>query len=142
MSTNPKLSPKADLIMETLVARVRLGEPFWSFEKRHAKAIQELSDIGYVRFGDGYMGSIRVWLEDAGRAAWMVGDYDPQRPLREDNEQLRRAADTLMADLMAAHRAGRAQDARIAQLEGQLARARAGGLRPHRAGRVRRTSQG
>jgi len=142
LSNAAKLSARADLVMDTLVARVRLGETFWTFSKQHRKAVEELTDLGFLRWEHGDLGQLRVWLEEPGRAAWMVPDYDPKRYLREEIETLHRHVTWLEQQAAVAARTRRAMDTRIEQLEAQLAGVRARGLRSHRAGRITHTSRG
>lgn len=70
-----KLTPTQDLIMEVLVARVRLGEPFWHFERRNGPALRGLAEVGYVRVDDGVTDMYRVTLLAPGREAYMSPTY-------------------------------------------------------------------
>lgn len=61
------LTPTQDLLVETLLARHRLGERLWTFDKRHTKALRELRAMGYVRVLYGIVeNSVRAALTEEG----------------------------------------------------------------------------
>jgi hypothetical protein len=63
--------------MEVLAARARLGEPFWTFERRDLPAIRTAAGHGLVWFEEGKPSyrSVRVGMTDAGREAWLAPGY-------------------------------------------------------------------
>jgi len=71
------LTPTADLIMEVLAARHRLGEPFWHFDIRHTKALNELASARLIWWQRGSQPkTAQVFLTDTGRASeYLSGTY-------------------------------------------------------------------
>ena len=76
------LPPTQYLVMETLAARHRLGEQFWTFPHRIASAaIQALEGAGLVwSRAAPTPGAVQVSLTDAGRAAVLHDSYQPPAP--------------------------------------------------------------
>lgn len=65
------LTPTEDLILEVLVARHRLGEPFWPIPLRNTKAINSLEAKGLVNdYGSATEGCVRVALTLKAKALW------------------------------------------------------------------------
>jgi|SRR5581483_498203 len=95
-SGTDSLPPVQYLIMETLAARYRLGEPFWTFPKRLRPALDALQERGLLWWQSAVTpGDLRAHLTDAGRGAATYESY--QTPdgrklaqLREDNRLLER----------------------------------------------------
>lgn len=72
------LSPTEDLVMEVLAARHRLGENLWTFDSRHAKALNKLQERGLVRTMHGIVPkSLRASLTTEGISAYIDEDYIP-----------------------------------------------------------------
>lgn len=42
------LTPSEELMMEVLASRSRLGEPFWTFDRRHLRTARNLLAKNYV----------------------------------------------------------------------------------------------
>jgi hypothetical protein len=65
-----------DLIMETLAARYRLGEPSWPFKNEHRRAADKLADRGLITIQNDVMPhAFRAALTDAGRAMYIMQSY-------------------------------------------------------------------
>lgn len=63
-----KLTAPQDLMMDLLVARTRLGEPFWPVSTKLTRTYHELSAKGYVTILSGHVeGTVRLMLTDAAR---------------------------------------------------------------------------
>lgn len=83
MTDDPKLTPTAELILEVLAARRRLGEPFWPLSKRLRGTLEQLQDRGYVSLDSEPTGlAIRVRLNpdpEGPAAPWLreVIEYRP-----------------------------------------------------------------
>lgn len=92
MSEEPKLSPTQDLVMEVVAARYRLGEPFWSVERRNLAAIRGLAQLGLVTWREHNASHRHVYvtLTDAGRELY-VTDYVP--PLFDEDRLARAIGD-------------------------------------------------
>jgi hypothetical protein len=57
------------LIIETLTARVRLGERVWTFTNRVGMQLGRLELLGWVNYKSGIVeGTYVAWFTDAGRA--------------------------------------------------------------------------
>lgn len=70
--------PTQYLVMESLVARWRLGEAFWTFPSSLRPALRALAERGLVRHKSGFTEHTeRAWLTDAGLLAWLGDDYEP-----------------------------------------------------------------
>jgi hypothetical protein len=90
------LTPTEDLLIEVLIARHRLGEPFWPFERCHRKTLERLEAKGLVSFQGAVTPHLRAELTAAGRerfmsrpymptgaeVEWLVDDPDTRRPVR------------------------------------------------------------
>lgn len=72
-----RLTPTQDLFMEVMAARARLGETYWTFERRHTRVADSLQDAGLVTWRHDTCGNLMVHLTDAGRQACLTGDYVP-----------------------------------------------------------------
>lgn len=69
------LTPTEDLILEVLIARHRLGEPFWPVSTRNQKAINSLAGKGLVSdYGSVTENSVRVGLTIKAKAYWCNPD--------------------------------------------------------------------
>lgn len=62
-----KLTPTEDLILDSLAARTRLGEPFWHFDLHFGKAIGGLRELGLVTYEE-KDGLYRLRITEMGRA--------------------------------------------------------------------------
>lgn len=77
------LTPTEDLILEILVARHRLGEPFWPIKANSTttRAIQRLSDSGLVEYRSGpSAGYTQTSLTDEGRKMYASSTYKAPNP--------------------------------------------------------------
>lgn len=65
------------LIMETLIARVRLGESCWTFPRRRGmlRAIKNLEKYGLVDWGSDSEYNYRVVPTHEGKMMFMVPNY-------------------------------------------------------------------
>ncbi|WUT94753.1 helix-turn-helix DNA binding domain protein [Mycobacterium phage Suarez] len=80
MTEPSNMTPTAELILEVLAARHRLGEQFWTFPNRRAirKAVHDLEDLGFVWVDTApTLGSFRVGLTEQGKLAWGRRKYIP-----------------------------------------------------------------
>ena len=75
------------LIIETLAARHRLGEPFWTFPNRVKPMLRKLADAGWVSFESAVTNDVRARLTDAGRVGAFDGRYSA--PLETELAHLR-----------------------------------------------------
>lgn len=65
------LTPTEELIIDVLVARHRLGEPFWPIAMRHRKSIAALENRGLVNnLGSADGTCLRVGLTLKAKALW------------------------------------------------------------------------
>lgn len=59
------LTPTEDLILDVLVARFRLGETIWPFDRRNEAALRRLESRGLInRMGGNVEGTERAWLTE------------------------------------------------------------------------------
>jgi hypothetical protein len=72
-----KLTPTEDLLLEVLIARHRLGEPFWPFDYCHRRTLQRLESRGLVSFQNAVTPHLRAQLTAAGRERFMTHPYVP-----------------------------------------------------------------
>lgn len=75
-----KLTPMEDLMLENLVARVRLGESFWHFPNtsHYSRAANGLVDKGLVTREHGQVpSSFRLYLTEEGKREGMDPSYTP-----------------------------------------------------------------
>lgn len=80
-------TPTQELILEVLAARYRLGETWWTFEKRTLKAARGLADLGLIEILHGIVeNTYRAQLTDAGRQRSISWNY--QAPLLQRYEDL------------------------------------------------------
>lgn len=88
----PDLTPTEELLMEVLSARIRLGEPWWTFDIKHLRTIRSLTTKGLVSWDYGSVEhSVEVVLTREGRDLFLDEKYRP--PLEK---QLRKKiADTV-----------------------------------------------
>ena len=71
------LPPAQYLIMETLAARARLGEAYWTFPRRFTRDLEALSKQGLLWFKPGIAPkTYMAFLADAGRAAVLSETYE------------------------------------------------------------------
>jgi hypothetical protein len=68
-----KPSPTEDLILEVLAARHRLGEPWWTFEPTHRRALERLRLRGLVDV----VNDTRANLTDTGRTDRLAPGWKP-----------------------------------------------------------------
>jgi len=82
----PDVSPTAELVLEVLIARHRLGEPFWPFTTRVSRALDELASRGWVAHWDGPIPRTRnAKLTTVGRDRWLTPGYRPSgAPMPDD----------------------------------------------------------
>lgn len=98
-----RLPPTQQMVLEVLAARYRLGEHMWSFPSRlnaAGEALARLGMIAWVSHPAPY--TRRAWLTDAGKAAVLLGDYEPPDVLRQRDV----AQEQLAAVVRAAERWG------------------------------------
>jgi hypothetical protein len=75
------ITPTEYLMMETLVARFRLGELFWTFPSKMIQTARRLDGRGFIFWSSGIAAdTIRVSLCNAGLEAWGV-EHDDGRPV-------------------------------------------------------------
>lgn len=64
--TLAKLTAPQELMVDLLVARHRLGEPFWPVSTKLTRTYHELKEKGYVSILNGHVeGTVRLMLTDA-----------------------------------------------------------------------------
>jgi hypothetical protein len=77
------LPPTQYLLMETLAARCRLGESYWTFPNTCMPAARKLEEAGLIttREPGGY--AFEASFTDAGRAVWLPDGYvaPTERPI-------------------------------------------------------------
>lgn len=72
------LPPTQYLMLETLAARLRTGEPFWTFPDRLKPTAVKLEALGLVWTRSGPTeNAFQVWPTDTGRAAILPDTYTP-----------------------------------------------------------------
>ena len=72
------MTPTAELIIEVLVARRRLGEHVWPFPHPCVRALRELEASGDIEFKSGIVErTYNAWLTDEGRERHMDPAYEP-----------------------------------------------------------------
>jgi hypothetical protein len=71
------LPPTEYLIMETLAARHRLGEPFWTFPLRLRTPLNALQGKGLIWTRSAPTPDLQAHLTDEGRACCLSGTYEP-----------------------------------------------------------------
>lgn len=78
------MTPTAELIIEVLVARRRLGEHVWPFPHPCVRALRELEALGDIEFKSGIVDhTYNAWLTDEGRERHMDPAYEPPaQPVR------------------------------------------------------------
>lgn len=82
-----KMTPTEDLFLETLAARIRLGESIWTFQARHRQTAEKLANLGIVGWKSGIVeDSILVWFTDRGKAECLSFAYIP--PIAEDSKKV------------------------------------------------------
>lgn len=83
------LPPTQYLMLETLAARLRTGEPCWTFPDRLKPTAAALESLGLVWTHSGPTpGAFQVWPTDAGRAAILSPDYTPpNRQAQRDRDR-------------------------------------------------------
>ena len=83
------LPPVQYLIMETLAARYRLGEPYWTFPLRLRAALDALRDKGLIWTRSAPTPDLQAYLTDAGRACCLSDAYmTPDTRERRDYDDL------------------------------------------------------
>lgn len=86
-----ELTPTEDLILEVLIARHRLGEPFWPVALRNRKAIDSLQEKGLVNdLGSAVENTTRVGLTMKAKALWTGPNAYTPPIFRDKPKQLRR----------------------------------------------------
>lgn len=82
----PTLTPSEELAVEVLVARRRLGNSFWTFEKRHNRTLNSLADKGLVVVMHGIVeNTVRARLTDEAFSHFTAAGW--QDPIFEQHEQ-------------------------------------------------------
>lgn len=82
-----ELPPAQYLMLETLAARYRLGEPRWTFPRSHTRFARALADKGLAWWESGIVeDTIEVTLTDAGRERALNPEYAPPDSLAADSE--------------------------------------------------------
>lgn len=72
------LPPTQQLVLEVLAARLRLGEPTWTFSTRMRAALEALEAGGWIGWKEGVVhATANVWLTEAGRHAALDPNYRP-----------------------------------------------------------------
>lgn len=67
--TLAKLTASQDLLVDLLVARTRLGEPFWPVSTKMTRSYHELKEKGYVTILRGHVdGTVRLMLTEQAKA--------------------------------------------------------------------------
>lgn len=85
------LTPTEDLILEVLVARHRLGEPFWPIALKNRKAIDSLREKGLVNdFGSAVENTTRVGLTMKAKAMWTIPNAYTPPIFRDKPKNLKR----------------------------------------------------
>jgi len=81
---NAKFTSKQELILEVLIARLRLGENVWTFSSKIGKQLKELELAGWVGYKNGIVeDTFLVWpANEAARKELLAYPYNP--PLLED----------------------------------------------------------
>ena len=72
------LPPTQWLLLETLTARLRLGEPFWTFPDRLKPVARQLEHAGWLSLRSGpAQGAFQAWPTDRLRADIAASPYRP-----------------------------------------------------------------
>lgn len=69
------LPPVQYLVMETLAARARLGERYWTFPTRLRPALNALEARGWIWVRSAPTPHLQAWLTDAGRSVALWDGY-------------------------------------------------------------------
>ncbi len=97
MTDVDKLPPTQYLLLETLTARYRLGETYWTFPDACAPAARKLEQSGLITTRSGsepYRFEAR--FTEAGLAVWVSGDY--VSPFAAPIERVRRLCEAAQDD--------------------------------------------
>jgi hypothetical protein len=77
-------TPTEDLMLEALIARLRLGEHIWTFDSKHRKTAENLAKKGWVGWKHGIVeNSIMVWPANEEIRSELV-KYDYKAPILKD----------------------------------------------------------
>lgn len=72
-----EFTPMEHLVIEVLIARHRLGELLWTFDKSAKRCIENLAAKGWVDSMNGIVeNSVRARLTSKGRARWLSYPYN------------------------------------------------------------------
>lgn len=82
-----KLTPTENLALEVLIARYRLGEHLWTFDKSAERALEGLASKGITTVLHGVTEhTVRAMLTDEAQAAYLGYDYIP--PIAQNSKKL------------------------------------------------------
>ena len=78
-------SPTAELVLEVLAARYRLGEHRWPISRKFKRTLDALTADGLVTYTSGPMGTFYVALTAAGVDEALHSPYTPPGPVVREN---------------------------------------------------------
>lgn len=79
-----EFTPTEDLMLEALIARLRLGERIWTFDSKHRKTAKSLAEKGWVNWKSGIVdNSILVWPADEKVRSELL-KYNYKAPVLDD----------------------------------------------------------
>ena len=85
----PKPTAAQDLLLDLLVARHRLGEPFWPISTQLTRTYRDLKQKGYVEIMDGYVsGTVRLSLTKEARKELMEDSGFTPACVRKHTEKI------------------------------------------------------
>lgn len=77
VSSFPKLTPAEDLLMDVLIARTRLGEPWWTFEYRQRPTLNRLEAKGLIWTEAAPTPHIEAHLTPLAKDLYLSNSYTP-----------------------------------------------------------------
>lgn len=93
------LTPMANLIVEVLIARARLGEAWWSFDRECQRQVDQLADAGIVTWkASPAPGALLVGFTPPAAQHLLARTYRPPNGHRNPGDVLRAAAHLLETD--------------------------------------------
>ena len=97
--TLPKTTDAQELMVDLIVARHRLGEPFWPVSTRLNRTYKVLAEKGYVEIIDGNVeGTVRLRLTSAARKE-LIEDSSYVPPIKlEARDEIARVVEKLGGD--------------------------------------------
>ena len=75
--SEPNLTPAEDLLMEVLIARTRLGEPWWTFEYRQRPTLNRLVAKGLITIEAAVTPHLEAHLTPLARDIYLSYPYVP-----------------------------------------------------------------